>query len=37
MKDTGVPPDSNQVAKVALLLTLAGVVAWIAVVVIFIF
>lgn len=36
MKDTGVPPDSNKMAKVALLVTLAGVAAWIAVVVIFI-
>lgn len=36
MKDTGVPPDSNKLAQVAFLLTLAGVVGWIAVVVIFI-
>lgn len=36
MKDTGVPPDSNHVAKIALLVTVAGVATWIAVVVIFI-
>jgi hypothetical protein len=36
VKDTGVPPDSNKLAQVALLLTLAGVAAWIAIVVIFI-
>ena len=40
MNDTGVPPDpsktATKVAQVVLLLTLAGVAAWIAVVVIFI-
>ncbi len=36
MKDTGVPPDQNKLALVALLITLAGVVAWIGVVVVFI-
>lgn len=37
MKDSGVPPDQDKIALVALLLTLAGVAAWIGVVVIFIF
>lgn len=36
MKDTGVPPDSNKVSQTALLLVLASVAAWIAVVVIFV-
>lgn len=36
MKDSGVPPDQNKLALVALLLTIAGVAAWIGVVVVFI-
>lgn len=36
MKDTGVPPDSKKVSQTAFLVVLAGVVAWIAVVVIFV-
>lgn len=37
MKDSGVPPDQNKIALVALLITLASVAAWIGVVVLFIF
>ncbi len=36
MKDSGVPPDQNKLALVALVITLAGVAAWIGVVVIFV-
>jgi len=36
VKDSGVPPDQNKLALVALVITLAGVAAWIGVVVIFV-
>lgn len=36
MKDSGVPPNQNKFALVALLFTLAGLAAWIGVVVVFI-
>lgn len=36
MKDSGVPPNHDKFALVALLLTLASVAAWIGVVVVFI-